>query len=235
MMFFGLLSLIANCKNTQNALAVYGHDVWDSSDHPTGFIFAKIFLGFVWIYIFPLVIYLALAASASILLIVNRLASNETIEIRPFEPDGCGGYRPLGQAMLAVTYLNVPFALVLAGDIFAHRNFYVTIILAVALLLGILAFEVFAPFLRLNALLSTAKSARLRELSSALTENECAIKKGDPGKSATSALLAILANAEIYKQTQKMRTWPYMPIDRLKWLTSLVPLALGFARRLISP
>lgn len=227
MMFFGLLSLLANYQNTRIADRVFGHDVWDSSRHLFGFYAAKVFLAFEWVYLFPLAIYLALAASASILLIVNSLSANRDIKIRPFEPDGCGGYRPLGQAMIVVIYLNVPFALVLAADIHVHRNLYLTIALAVALLVAIVAFEIFAPFLRLHSLLSKGKANRLLELSEIISRQEMALRsaKGPKGIE-TSTSLSVLAIAEVYRQVKGMHTWPYLPIDRLKWTMPFIPIFL---------
>lgn len=241
MMFFGFLALLANYQNTRQARAVFGHDVWDSSIHETGFWIAKLFLAFEWVYLFPLTIYLGVSAGISILLIVNCMASARQIEILPFEPDGCGGYRPLGQAMLAVIYLNAPFAAVLVGDILTHnithKNFYPTILGAVILLVAIILFEIFAPFVRLHTLLADGKKARLKELSQMLSAEETSIRsKWDLITDfPASRLLSVLATAELYRQTEKMQTWPYLPIDRLKFLTPLFPLAAGIVRALTAP
>jgi hypothetical protein len=241
MMFLGFLSLLANYQNTRQARAIFGHDVWDSSVHETGFWVAKLFLAVEWIYLFPLAIYLGISAGISILLIVNCMASAKQIEILPFEPDGCGGYRPLGQAMLAVIYLNAPFAAVVVADILTHnithKNFYPTILGAVLLLLAILLFEIFVPFVRLHSLLAEGKKARLKELSQMLSVGEISIrsKRELVADLPASRLLSVLATAELYRQTEKMQTWPYLPIDRLKFLTPLFPVAAGVMKVLIAP
>lgn len=237
MMLFGSLALLANYQNTRQATAVFGHDVWDSSAHVIGFFIAKVVLAFEWIYLFPLLIYLGIATSFSILSIVNYIAAKPEIEILPFEPDHCGGYRPLGKAMLAVIYLNVPIALVVTGDILTHRNFYLTIVLAVILILAIVLFQVFFPFIKLHRLLVAGKAARLKELSALLTLQEVSvrarIKQVDDIREAT--LLTILATAELYRRAEAMRTWPYLPTDRFKWLAPLFPIALGILKKFIAP
>jgi hypothetical protein len=236
MMLLGIYAVVANYQNTRMPTSVFGQDVWDSIHHPFGFWVAKGFLAVQWVYVLPLAIYAGVSASTSILLLVSHITSKATIKIKPFEPDGCGGYRILGQAMLSVIYLNVPFALFIAADIFTHKTFYTTLVLAALLLISILAFEIFAPFVRLHRLLSAGKSQRLQELSSLISLGEASL--GPVSLSLprldSPALLAVLATVELYKQTQKMRTWPYLPSDRIKWLTPLSPLILGVLKKVIT-
>jgi hypothetical protein len=235
---FGAFALITNWQNTRAPLAIYGHDVWDSYNHSYGFFVAKVALAIAWCYIFPVAFYLGIVAGVSIFQIVNCIAARPDIDILPFEPDGCSGYRPLGQAMLTVLYLNIPPAAVVVGNIYAHRNFYATIIEATILVLVVAALEVFGPFLRLHHLLSIGKARRLSRLSELLALHQREVLPESKTDAADrlalpATLLSVLAIVELYKRTEKMRTWPYLPSDRLKWLTPLAPLALSFARQLL--
>jgi hypothetical protein len=225
----GGASVIINLQTTRTAVAVYGEDVWDSSLHIGGYWLGKVFLVFEWGYLLPVLAFLALSIGATIHYIVRRAVANHSQQLAVFAADGCGGYRPLGQLMLQIVYLDVPIAVVIVFLHLTHdRHFYYTIVFATIFLVVAIVAQLFLPFIPLHEGLLQLKRAKLRELEQFLLKQDRQLLSA---KNATEAT-AILAGACVYQQTMQLSTWPYARGDTLKALTPLVPIASMLLRLL---
>lgn len=235
MMSFGLFSTIVNFQNTRQAVFIYGQDVWDSSVYPLGFVVGKIFLGFLWIYLFPVIIYLACASWLCILLISNKIVFKKWLEVSSFASDGCGGFREFGNTMIVITYVEIPFISIIIAHTYTHTNFYITLLFAMVLVgVGSLA-VLFLPFLKLHRFLTDAKIQLLNQLDCYIAKQQNLFfmdQKGNPNQS-TLPYLSVIASSNLYHQTQKMSTWPYLPVDLVKALGPFLPSLIAIFTKII--
>lgn len=96
MRFLGLSAVVANAASTRMPELIYGQDVFDSSRHALGYLAGRLFLGYYWFYLLPLVAYLASAAVVVAVLIATHVDDMKGYEIQCFASDGCGGFKELG-------------------------------------------------------------------------------------------------------------------------------------------
>jgi len=241
LMFIGLFALILNAQNTRQPIEVYGQEVWDSWSYSLGYVTGRLFLGFEWVYFFPLVGYLLLVTIFGLFSLVQVLMNSEDPPFSPYAPDGCGGYRPLGQAVLAVIYVNIPVAVIILAHIYTHNHFYTTLAVAILMFVLLVVAEALLPFIRLHRFLAQKKEDYLRDLelqiSAAIQKlPNILVKDSAPSSAWPSSLTAfsVLANTEMYRRTEKMHTWPYLPQDTLKWLLPLFPLLSAYANHFLA-
>lgn len=226
----GGASVIVNLQTTRTAVAVYGEDVWDSNAHFGGYWAGKAFLAFEWGYLLPVLAFVAFAIGTTIHYIVKRTIAYDAQQLSVFAADGCGGYRPLGQLMLRIMYLDVPIATIIVCLHLTHdRPLYFTIVFASCFFLVAVAAQLFLPFIPLHERLLELKRNKLRELEEFMGKHDRALLSNDELKDTT----AILAGACIYQQTVQLSTWPYARRDFWKALTPFVPIASLVMRLLV--
>jgi hypothetical protein len=226
----GGASVIINLQTTRTAVAVYGEEVWDSSSHTGGYWIGKVFLLFEWAYLLPLLAFLSFAIGAAIHYIVRRAVVSKPLQLSVFAADGCGGYRPLGQLMLRIVYLNVPITVIIVCLHFTHdRRFYFTIVFASIFLLVAVVAQLFLPFVPLHQGLLQLKRKKLSELEDFMSRQDRAFLND----SQSSIANAIVAGACVYKQTIQLSTWPYARTDTWKALTPFIPIASLFLRLIV--
>jgi hypothetical protein len=236
----GTVAVVANADSTRHPELVYGQDVFDSSRHALGYLAWRAFLSYYWIYLLPLVTYLAFAAVAVAIRTAAQVDQLPEYDIRCFASDGCGGFKDLGRLMTLVVYLWIPVVVVIIALMETHTNVYATLRISIALALVIPA-QLFLPFLRLHRVLTRLKDRKLAALERFLTTSERAI---DMKKDAHSApadertslramtpYFRLLAGESIYRHTTAMTTWPYIKSDVLRWITPFVPIAMSFAAK----
>jgi hypothetical protein len=218
----GGASVIINSQTTRTAVAIYGEDVWDSSLHAGGYWIAKVFLLFEWAYLLPLLAFLVFSIGAAIHHVVKRAVAGKYRQLSVFAADGCGGYRPLGQLMLQIVYLDVPIVVIIVCLHLTHaRHFYFTIMFAAGFLLITVIAQLFLPFIPLHDGLLQLKRRKLSELEEFLSKRDRELLINGQPVEAT----AIMAGACIYQQTIQLSTWPYARADAWKALTPFIPIA----------
>lgn len=227
----GVFSWVVNLQNTRHATIIFGHEVWDSSTYLGSFILGKIFVAFLYIFIFPVTTYIVAVVWFSILALSSKISIPDAIRVSPYHPDKCGGLRHLGKTTLAISQLSLPFALVIIGHYYTHKNFYETLVLACAIVaLGTMAI-LYLPFVELHKRLKTVKNGLLESLY-CLIDTETVQFLGNRKLAAQDAThigqLSILAGTTLYSQTEKLNTWPYRAADRLKWISMLISPLIGF-------
>jgi hypothetical protein len=234
MRFVGIVAVVANAASTRIPESVYGQDVFDSSSHALGYLAGRLFLGYYWIYLLPLVAYLAVSAIVAAVRIAAYVDDLPDYEIRCFASDGCGGFKELGRLMTLVVYVWVPIVAVVIALMETHTNFYATLRVGAALVILIPA-QLFLPFLRLHRVLTRLKERKLKLIEHYMNESERSIdvrtsRRNDQGTSERSIVpyVRLLAGDSIYRQTTAMSTWPYIKSDVLRWLTPFVPVLVSF-------
>jgi len=234
LMLIGLFSLVVNAQNTRSAVAVYGQDVWDSSDHALGYIAGRLFLGIEWIYIFPVVVYVSGAAFVVVGMLTRHILGSQQRAPSPYAPDGCGGFRVLGQVMLAFVFLDVPFACIVVAHVITHESFYLTLALAGVLFVAALCAQLFLPFIDLHRYLQTQKRMMLTLLAERIDDAQAALLASRvPENTVPDVQLTILALHGTYKQTRKLNTWPYLGSDVVKWASPLVPIVSAIVTKIL--
>jgi hypothetical protein len=238
MRMVGVFAFLANADNTRRPELVYGQDVFDSSRHLLGYFAGRLFLGYYWIYLLPLIAYIAFATVAVTIRLAAYVDELPDYDVSCFASDGCGGFKELGRLMTLVVYLWVPIVVVVIALMETHTNFYATLKLSVALVVIIPA-QLFLPFARLHRVLTRLKARKLATLERFLTATERAInvkaetaeaRPEDPTeRRAIEPYLRLLAGESVYRHTSEMATWPYIKSDVMRWLTPFVPIAVSFA------
>ena len=234
MRFVGFAAVVANAASTRTPVLIYGQDVFDSSRYAVGYLAGRVFLGYYWFYLLPLVAYLAFAAVAVAVRVAAHVDGLKDYDIRCFAADGCGGFKELGRLMTMVVYLWVPIVVVITALKETHTNFYATLQLS-ALLAVIIPAQLFLPFLRLHRVLSNLKERKLSALERFLTNSESAINANDSKKRenrndaerSVVPYVRLLAGDSIYRHTTAMTTWPYIKSDVMRWLAPFVPLLIS--------
>jgi hypothetical protein len=233
----GVFAVVANAASTRYPELVYGEDVFDSSRHALGYLAGRVFLGYYWIYLLPLIAYLAIATVVVAVRLASYVDSLPDYDIRCFASDGCGGFKELGRLMTLVVYLWVPIVAVVVALAQTHTNFYATLKLS-AVLAVLIPAQLFLPFLRLHRVLTRLKERKLQILERFLTNAERTIdmKRGDGNDGPQQGLersngtyLRLLAGESIYRHTAAIVTWPYIKSDVVRWLTPFAPIVLSFA------
>jgi hypothetical protein len=224
--FIGAALLLVNAHTTANPRVLYGADVWDAAPHQYGYYAAKLFLAFEWMYLYPIAITLALSCMYVAWSIVARVTKGEgSAQLPPFAPDGCGGFRSLGELMLAVVYLDIPFIIVLLALAYTVAFFYWTLGVGVVLLILGVAVQMFLPFVQLHRFLKKAKYARLVELQKVIEK-----LWGQWSTSGRDNELALLATNVLYERTSRLSTWPYVAGDSIRVALSFLPVVTAIAR-----
>lgn len=237
MRMVGVFAVAVNANNTRFPELIYGQDVFDSSRHALGYLAGRVFLGYYWIYLLPLVAYLAGAAVFAAYRLATFVDELPDYDVRCFASDGCGDFKELGRLMTLVVYLWVPVVVVIIALTRTHALFYATLKLSVGLAVAI-PLQLFLPFVRLHRVLERLKERKLAALERFLTLAEHTIDVKRPGRAADSQTkvdispapyLRLLAGESIYRHTAAMTTWPYMKSDVMRWVTPFVPIAISFA------
>ncbi len=220
----GVFAVVVNIQNTRQAAVIYGHEVWDSSLYPYGYVAGKVLVATFFMYVLPITVYVASTVWFVILSLSGGLSTHASVNISPYHPDKCGGYRHLGATTLAISYTSLPFLIVVVGHYFTHQHFYEVLAFACAIVLSMTIALLYLPFIELHKQLKSVKEAQLEKLHSAL-QIEIGLVMQEQQKPVKPNVcppqLSILAASAIYQQTEKLKTWPYVGLDHLKWLSSV--------------
>ena len=93
----------------------------------------------------------------------------------------------------------------------------------------------FLPFLKLHKFLTDAKIQLLNQLDSCIAKQQNLFfmdQKGNPNQSMIP-YLSVIASSNLYHQTQKMSTWPYLSADLVKALGPFLPSIVAIFAKII--
>lgn len=113
----GTLFWLQNAIQTRDALAFYGRDVFDSSEHRFSYVAFRIVLWGSWGVLYPYVAVAFLGISGTVYRATATLARHGRLEYRLFHPDRSGGFATIGDisfaAIMAVLVLYASLAVVM--------------------------------------------------------------------------------------------------------------------------
>lgn len=223
LVFVGLLGVVNNLHTTTVAVEYYGQEVWDSSTYPGGYLCGKILLAILLVVVIPTTVFFVLIASTSIFRISLHYSALGPAEVNPLDPDGSGGFYPLGETMMAVFYATVLGLILIAAHFETHTNIYRSLVLASVGYGLIVCFVMFGPFLGLHRVLVKAKSAHLEGMLLLIEKVSPKLGSGVELTFDGTEPTAILAASKVYDHVLAMKTWPYGFSDLLQWSLPLVP------------
>jgi hypothetical protein len=153
----GLLSWLNNLRQTSIPRAVFGHDVFDSTSHISGFIVYKMVLFNSWVVIYPLVGFFLVGMGFSTRLILERLQRAHMICPNVLHPDGCYGLSELGTLNIC---LLLPYLLaftVIFGVVVTHEVAYASLVVP---LFGLSFVFVVISYVTIKPILALAKAIK---------------------------------------------------------------------------
>lgn len=227
----GIYALIVNAQSTRSPEIIYGSDVWDSSAHLAGYIAGRVLLGVAWIYVFPVIGYWLLASVMTVRRVASILVESSQPIVSPFSQDRCGGFRALGECMLAASYVAVPLLTMVVAHAYTHVNFYGTLAIAAALTAAAVASALFLPFLALHRFLTDWKRSQLERINRGLSVYDP--DSPTPGGDSVPHL-RLLAQNVLLTRIEQMNTWPYSPVDRLRWLGPALPIMASLGIKVLT-
>jgi hypothetical protein len=118
---------LVNVNQTLFPFDSYGNDVFDAYPHFLGFFSFKIYLGVLWVLVYPFLAYWTLHIFISMISILKYMSDNELFQLDFFHEDDCGGVSVFGtinSMILSTTF--IVFATVLA-ILLTHKGDYVSI------------------------------------------------------------------------------------------------------------
>jgi hypothetical protein len=120
-------SAVHNVLMTTDPLVTYGHDVFDASKHPHGFLATKIYVFLVFTIAWAIAIFLATSVTFSMVALLKFVTRHRILQINVFHSDNCGGTSRFGTLNLLVLalytcLLTVPFAM-----FWTHRRTYLAL------------------------------------------------------------------------------------------------------------
>jgi hypothetical protein len=225
MITIGLFALIVNIQNTRTPESIYGADVWDSSQHMFGYISGRLFLGFEWLYVFPLIGYISLACWIAVQKVVRNVVQAGNLKFHPFATDKCGGFRPLGEAMSVLAYIAFPFAVIIVAHVYTHPLFYPTLWFGTVLFAVALIAILFLPFWQLHIAVRQSKRALSARIGHLIDSRVDLIlgTHGEDTESLQAESAMIIAASSVLSRSEATSTWPFLPSDIPRLLLPILP------------
>jgi hypothetical protein len=227
LIFFGIIgfmSSIVNIYQTVEPIKYYGNDVFDSYKYFWGFLANKIFLTFIWTLIYPIVGFIVLHVSYSMVIILRYLYQNGILFVDFFHKDNCGGVSNFGYInnLIMGIYINIFF--VVFCLFITHSNNYFTLMLSSVLLAGIMIIHNFLIVYYIQKFVKSEKEKLLKKINERLNEGINNLKAFHHG-------LLLLRNHII-----NVRPHPYTKIASVvKNLFRFFPPAVALLKLLFSP
>jgi hypothetical protein len=120
-----------NVVTTLDPSVVYGHDVFDASQHPYGFIVTKVYVFLVFTVTWSIAIFLATSVTVSLVILLKFLTRHQILQINVFHSDNCGGTSRFGMVNLLVLALYVCLLSVPIAMFVTHKRTYLVMDLSV--------------------------------------------------------------------------------------------------------
>jgi hypothetical protein len=235
MVFIGVCMLTLNIQNTRHAIEVYGNDVWDSSNHPIGYVVGKFHLAFLWIVVFPTVGYIALGAWHTVRRLANMSVRTIIVTSEVYAVDKCAGLQPLGSAMMLLVYLIIPFSAIIMAHVHTHTNLYFSLWIAVGLTTLFVFAILLLPFIQVHKVLISIKCQWETKTIQVLNRllRHCIAESPTQEIPEVGALIRFLAVTQILEDVRNMNTWPYVKSDVIKMLSPFLPILLTSTLKLL--
>lgn len=123
----GLMYYILNVIKTYAPNGTYGHDVFDSWRHASGYLSTKIYLLPIFTMVYPIALFVAGHVTFSMVRVLRFLCKNDILQISFFHQDNCGGTSCFGEINALIMGIYALLIGVIAGMFLTHeRTYFVT-------------------------------------------------------------------------------------------------------------
>lgn len=118
---------LVNVKQTIYPFDSYQNDVFDAYPHTLGFISFKLYLGFVWVVVYPVISYSAGHIFVSMVAVLKHMRDRALFRLDYFHQDDCGGVSVFGAINLRLLAMSSLVLLTALAILLTHRGNYVSI------------------------------------------------------------------------------------------------------------
>lgn len=107
----GFMFVIFNAYNRYYKYSeVYSfHDFWTTSKYPITFWLTNLYTSLVWGYLSPIIGLVLIRIIFTIYVMNKRIVNGNGFKLKPMSADGLGGFRPLADLALSMSYVTIPF------------------------------------------------------------------------------------------------------------------------------
>lgn len=226
-MIVGFFFSIVNIMQTLDPKKTFGNDVFDAYPYIGGYITNKMFLGFLWTVIYPIIFYVILHVTFSMILIMRYMYNKKILHVDFFNKDNCAGITQLGviNTLIMLIYLN--YSKILFWLFYTHKNNdYLTILLPAIGFTVLMFVQNFAGVYYIQKFVKSEKNKYLEKISNKLREELKQYKNNDFLGQFPEELLA-LRNHII-----SVKPYPYTRIVTviLNFAVSFFPTAMSLAK-----
>lgn len=215
----GWLCWLLNIKQTIYPFDSYGNDVFDAYPHLLGFISFKLYLGVLWVLVYPALSFLAAHIFISLTSILRYMGKEELFRLDFFHEDNCGGVSIFGWINLLLLGMTfIVFSTVMA-ILMTHEGNYATIWSAVVLSLALIIIQSVTGVYSIHMFVQRKKREVLSKLNKFLND---ALLADDEHQSFPQEFLAVRDHIA------QIRSFPYTKSARIFVNTiRLSPAAVG--------
>jgi len=213
----GMLAVSFNAANTLNPYPVYGHDVWDSSQHITGYLAARMYFAFTWGLTIPITIYGLGVFCYLIHRLYSRIASVGDYGVMRISALGRKALPTIAyihSAMLAVVINVVPLSVCTPTLIYTHGLNAPAIIGTVFWILLLCCFY-FVPLFSVHVAMEKRRNHLLYHADRLYSSLNCRLtqlianNRLDADKVRNDLLLSMERVHKIYSTASKTPVWPF--------------------------
>ena len=170
-MCVGLAFYIINIHETWDPYPTYGHDVFDAWRHKAGYFLTKLYLLPVFVYAYPVAIFIAAQVTWSMYVVLRFLCEKEVLEISFFHEDNCGGTSCFGEVNLLVMTTSAFLFVVLIGMFITHDRTYFVTRSGLVFCSIVMIVESLASVWAIHSFVKKKKQARLSIITKSLDED----------------------------------------------------------------
>ena len=140
--FGGCFLLHRNVVVTHAATRYFEQDVFDSAAHPLTFLATKIYLGVLWIVLYPLVVTLAGRAVTTMIIVVRAGIKSRSLNVDFFSTDDCAGMTRIGRLYYKVLTAGLLFSACSLTSFMTHRIYrpQITLLAVASLAVGVISY-----------------------------------------------------------------------------------------------
>lgn len=185
LLYFGVLVgffyFEINAVETYDPYPTYGHDVFDSWSHPLSCWLAKLYLLPIFIWLYPVAIFLALHVTLSMVKILKFSCDQDLLAVSFFHQDNCGGMSPFGYINFLIMVIYILFLSVLCGMFLTHQRTYFVMISALTFCSVVPMIQSFLAVGAIYAMVKKKKLLLLDELGALLDQSLRDVIEGKEG------------------------------------------------------
>ena len=162
--FCGITFATVNAINTIRPGEVWGHDVYDSVSHISGYIAQRIFFYIWWAYILPNFIYYFIVIVITLNRLFRLVIETDSLDLQPMHPDNAGGLGRLGRMALNFN-IAILLTMLISATLYYTHGYNIPLVCGVVVQFLLLPVVFFLPLLEVHRAMKIKKESLLMEIS----------------------------------------------------------------------